>query len=67
MAFGSYPIISLADARAAHAAGRAELHRGIDPMAERKAGKSVEQESRRKASPATKVDKPFFWGCCAVV
>jgi Arm domain-containing DNA-binding protein len=39
MAFGSYPIVSLADARAAHAAARAELHRGVDPMAERKAEK----------------------------
>ena len=31
----------------------------IVELAERKAGKSVEQESRRNASPATKVDNPF--------
>jgi len=49
MAFGSYPEISLADARAAHAAARALLLRGSDPMAERKAKKSVELTSKRKA------------------
>ena len=62
MAFGSYPIISLADARAAHAAARAELHRGIDPMAERKAEKSAELESRRRASTENDlsiVENPF--------
>jgi integrase len=61
MAFGSYPIVSLADARAAHAAARAELHRGIDPMAERKAEKSAELKSRRRASGETEtnVKDPF--------
>jgi integrase len=61
MAFGSYPLISLADARVAHAAARAELHRGIDPMAERKAGKSAELESRLRASAETdtNVENPF--------
>ena len=62
MAFGSYPIISLADARAAHAAARAELHRGIDPMAERKAEKSAELVSRRRASTEndlSTVENPF--------
>ena len=61
MAFGSYPIVSLADARAAHAAARAELHRGTDPMAERKAEKSAELESRRRTSAETdtNVENPF--------
>ncbi len=61
MAFGSYPIVSLADARAAHAAARAELHRGIDPMAERKAEKSFELESRSRATGETEanVENPF--------
>ena len=61
MALGSYPIVSLADARAAHTAARAELYRGIDPMAERKAEKCVELESRRRASVGTKtnVENPF--------
>jgi len=49
MAFGSYPEISLADARAAHAAARALLLRGSDPMAERRAKKSIELASKRKA------------------
>jgi len=61
MAFGSYPIVRLADVRAAHAVARAELHRGIDPMAERKAEKKVELESRRRASGeiGTNVESPF--------
>jgi integrase len=61
MAFGSYPIITLADVRAAHAAARAELHRGIDPMAERKAEKSAELASRRRARDEndTNVKNPF--------
>lgn len=49
MAFGSYPVVSLADARAAHAAARARLLSGTDPMAERKAEKSAESESKRVA------------------
>lgn len=49
MAFGSYPTVSLAEARAAHASARAQLRRGTDPMAERKTEKSVERESRRRA------------------
>ena len=61
MAFGSYPIVGLADARAAHAAARAELQRGIDPMAERKAEKSAELESKRRASTEVNTDaeNPF--------
>jgi Arm DNA-binding domain len=49
MAFGSYPAVSLAQARAAHAAARAKLDKGIDPMAERKAGKTAELELKRNA------------------
>ena len=49
MAFGSYPLISLADARAAHTAARAQLLGGTDPMAERKAEKGAESEFRRAA------------------
>src|SRR5450631_2677069 len=49
MAFGSYPEISLADARAAHAVARALLLRGNDPMAERKAKKNNELTSKRMA------------------
>src|SRR5271163_4696553 len=56
MAFGSYPIVGLADARAAHAAARAKLHRGIDPMAQRKAEKSAELESKRRASADANAD-----------
>jgi integrase len=61
MAFGSYPIVNLSDARASHAHARAKLHRGIDPMAERKTEKTAELESRRKASPKNdvSVDNPF--------
>ena len=66
MAFGSYPLISLADARVAHAAARAELHRGIDPMAERKAGKHAELESRRRASAETDTNvETLFSGVAA--
>src|SRR5277367_1554215 len=49
MAFGSYPLIRLADARAVHAAARAQLLRGTDPMAQRKSEKSAELESKRRA------------------
>jgi len=48
MAFGSYPAVSLADARAAHATARAKLTQGLDPMAERRAGKTAELESKRR-------------------
>jgi len=41
MALGSYPEVTLAKARAAHAEARAKLLNGIDPMAERKAEKSA--------------------------
>jgi integrase len=41
MALGSYPEVSLANARAAHAEARAKLLRGIDPMTERKAEKNA--------------------------
>jgi integrase len=49
MAFGCYPSIRLADARAAHTAARAQLLSGTDPMAERKAEKSAGLESKRRA------------------
>ena len=41
MALGSYPEVSLANARAAHAEARAKLLKGIDPMTERKAEKNA--------------------------
>jgi hypothetical protein len=40
MALGSYPEVSLANARAAHAEARAKLLKGIDPMKERRAEKA---------------------------
>jgi len=43
MALGSYPEVSLANARAAHAEARAKLLKGIDPMTERKAEKTLAQ------------------------
>jgi hypothetical protein len=49
MAFGSYPSARLGDARAAHAAARAQLLHGSDPMAERKAEKGAERESKRRS------------------
>jgi hypothetical protein len=54
-------MVGLADARAAHAAARAELHRDIDPMAERKAEKSAELESKRRAHAQANADagNPF--------
>ena len=61
MAFASYPEVSLAHARARHATARAALHEGTDPMAERRAEKSGEFESRRKAEAEAKGDllNPF--------
>src|ERR1035441_4050408 len=41
MALGSYPGVSLANARAAHAEARSKLLKGTDPMAERKAEKGA--------------------------
>jgi|HubBroStandDraft_5_1064220.scaffolds.fasta_scaffold107139_1 hypothetical protein len=41
MALGSYPEVSLASGRAAHAEARAKLLRGIDPMTERKSEKNA--------------------------
>ncbi len=49
MAFGRYPEVTLAQARAKHAIARSKLHDGTDPMAERRAEKSDELESRGKA------------------
>jgi hypothetical protein len=49
MAFGSCPLVRLGDARAAPAAApRAQLLHGSDPMAERKAEKGAERESKRR-------------------
>ncbi len=47
MALGSYPAVSLAEARAAHAEVRAKLLNGTDPMAERRTEKSAASEARR--------------------
>ena len=44
MALGEYPIVTLAEARDGHAAGRKKVAAGIDPVAERKA----ETESRKR-------------------
>jgi integrase len=41
LALGSYPTLSLADARERHAIARKQLACGIDPMAERKAEKNA--------------------------
>jgi integrase len=41
MAFGTYPELSLADARERHATARRQLVNGIDPMGERKAEKTA--------------------------
>jgi integrase len=41
MALGSYPEVTLANVRAAHAEARAKLLNGVDPMVERKAEKSI--------------------------
>ncbi len=41
MPLGKYPDISLADARTAHQAARAQLRDGNDPMAQRKADKDA--------------------------
>jgi integrase len=51
MAFGSYPVISIADARQAHDRGRKMLAAGKDPMAEKKA--------KRVRSSALDVVNPF--------
>jgi integrase len=61
MAFGSYPLIRLVDARAAHATARAQLLSRTDPMAERKAEKSAELESKRRteAEENGEVVNPF--------
>jgi integrase len=44
MALGSYPEVSLADARNRHAEGRRLLAAGVDPMARRMAGKMATQQ-----------------------
>jgi integrase len=44
MALGSYPEISLAEARSRHAEGRRLLAAGVDPMARRRAAKRALQE-----------------------
>jgi hypothetical protein len=43
MALGSYPEVSLANARTAHAEAPVKLLKGIDPMTERKAEKTLAQ------------------------
>ena len=55
MSFSSYPEISLADARAAHAEGRKILASGRDPMAEKKAQKAAQKA--RSAAPV--IVNPF--------
>jgi integrase len=44
MALGSYPEVSLAEARSRHAEGRRLLAAGVDPMARRMATKTASQE-----------------------
>jgi integrase len=51
MAFGEYPVVSLAKARERHFAARKILASGVDPMAERKAefeAKQKEAEARQR-------------------
>lgn len=45
MALGSYPEVSLADARERHASARRLLASGIDPMAQRKAEKTANRDT----------------------
>jgi len=45
MALGTYPELSLTDARERHASGRKQLANGIDPMAERMAEKTAVVEA----------------------
>lgn len=45
MAFGNYPDVSLSGARERHAASRALLATGVDPMAQRKAKKIAAREA----------------------
>lgn len=59
MAFGSYPLVSLADARAAHAAARVQLFHGTDPMQERKAGRDAERAFKRREEPNSDVLNSF--------
>jgi hypothetical protein len=48
MAFGEYPIVTLAHARELHFAGRRALTASIDPMAERKAKQSEAKARQRE-------------------
>ena len=59
MAFGSYPSVRLGEVRAAHAAACAQLRHGTDPMAERKAEKGAELESKSRAGANVGVVNPF--------
>lgn len=64
IAFGQYPDISLATARDRHAAARAELNKGHDPSAQRKARKRAvrAQDEAAKAEAETeqrKVENSF--------
>jgi integrase len=59
IAFGQYPDISLATARDRHAAARAELNKGHDPSAQRKAHKDAAkaQDEAAKAEAAAEQDR----------
>jgi len=48
MALGSYPQVSLANARAVHAEARAKLLKGTDPMAERKTERTAATQEFRQ-------------------
>lgn len=47
LAFGVYPVVSLADARAKRDAAKKQLAAGVDPAAQRKLDKIASAESRR--------------------
>ncbi|MFN3844509.1 MAG: tyrosine-type recombinase/integrase [Paracoccaceae bacterium] len=50
ISLGSYPLVSLADARAARDAARTLLTKGLDPSAERKATKEATNEATNEAA-----------------
>jgi integrase len=52
MALGSYPDVSLAQARSAHADARSKLLKGLDPMTERRAEKRSARKEHKEAAEA---------------
>lgn len=63
MALGSYPLVSLAEARVGRDEGRRKLLDGIDPMAERKAAKLA---SKRLAEESFEAVARAWWSTWSV-